>query len=182
MCPRLFLRCLCMAVTLTVRSPLQQQTMRRALSLILLEVRSLGAAPSRSLLPAAHARLRLSGSGFCMLAPSCDLRVCEKVTAEVAFAGSCRDGRFQVTGSQVGMNDCQVLKWVSFLCVQAEAHTCRLHSTKRFRLKVALRLTRHPSILRGPCSLALQCILPTGLWYRGASVGVLLISLTQAAE
>lgn len=95
------------------------------------------------------------------------------MTAEVAFAGSCRDGRFQMTDSQVGMNDCQGPKRVSFLCIQAETHTCTLHSNKRFRLKVALHLTGHPLVLRGPMLSSILTHPPDRSAVQGeASVGV----------
>lgn len=46
-------------------------------------------------------------SCYFMPVPFCNLWSCKKVTEELAFAGSCRNGRFQMTGSQVGMKDCQ---------------------------------------------------------------------------
>ena len=65
--PWLFLRCLCMAVTWTMRSPLPQQTMRWAPSLILCEVCTLRAALS-CLLPAARSPRHLV-VGFKRLLP-----------------------------------------------------------------------------------------------------------------
>lgn len=83
------------------------------------------------------------------LVPFCNLWYCRKVTEEVAFAGSCRDGRFQMTDSQVGVKDCQeCLLGVSFLCIQTGARICTLHSNKRFRLKTTLNLMQLSLILR----------------------------------
>lgn len=71
--------------------------------------------------------------------PFCNLWYCRKVTEEVARAGCCRDGRFQMMDSQVGVKDCQeCVGGSSLLCIQAGVHTCTLYLDNRFRHKIAL--------------------------------------------
>lgn len=169
-------RCLCAAVILIMESQaITKQEMSTELHTFLQGLE----AHSSTFLPTFSCRVSAS---FSTWFPSIICDAVGKWQRKLPFACGWRGGKFQMTDSQVGMKDCQVLKRVLCLCIQAGASSCTLHSNKRFSLKTALLWVQHSFILRAQ-KLSIILIHPPDRSVVQVEVSVvLLFFLTKVAE